>query len=103
MIQTIKIGPMAFTVSEVEGLIAGHETAWGHLKIDNAEIQVEKSLSNSPKQATLLHEVIHVILDFAGCKEAAKSEDIVGALSYGLLQVLRDNPEFTKGLLSDEP
>lgn len=99
----IKIGPMVFEVLDVDDIWVDGESLWGHILFDNSTIRIKKSLSNIPKQATLLHEVIHGILELAGHEDAAKSEGIVRALSNSLLQVLRDNPEFTKGLLSDGP
>lgn len=95
----IKIGPIVFKVLELEEVWVDGESLWGHITFAESEIRVKKSLRDDPKQATLLHEVIHGILESTGHREAAKNEGVVGALSHGLLQVLRDNPEFIRGLL----
>lgn len=97
----IKIGPVLYAVSELEEIWVDGESLWGQISYAEAKIEIKKSLSNIPKQATLLHEAIHGVLESTGHREAARNEDIIGALAHGLLQVLRENPEFTQGLLAE--
>ncbi len=59
-------------------------------------IRIKKSMPEDIKQATLLHEVIHLIADMNGLKI---SETTVSVVSTGLMEVLRSNPEFTNGIL----
>ena len=97
----LKIGPVTFTVIEVTDLVVGGKTVWGDADMSTSTIKVEDALADGPKRTTLLHEVVHVCLDFAGYREAAQNDGLINALAHGLLQVLRDNPTFTERLLSE--
>lgn len=101
MIASLKIGPITFAVSEVEGLVVGGKTVWGDANMGDSTITVEESLAPGPKCATLLHEVVHVALDYAGYREIAQNEGVVNSLAHSLLQVLRDNPEFVEVLTGE--
>lgn len=54
-----------------------------------------RSAKRPPSEAacTLLHEMFHAIWDSAALGECADEESAVEALSNGLTQIIRDNPE----------
>ncbi len=81
----LKIGGHAFEVKFVEGMgvqvgVAVHN--------DNV-IKVASNVAHSQKEATLLHEIIHIVADNLGLLDLP--EQSVSVLSGGLYQVLKDN------------
>ena len=96
MIQNLKIGPIDYKVTEKDDLhfvnddgkkCALHgDICWGE-----AEIRIATDQDNQVKVATLWHEAVHGILNNAGIDN--HPENIVMALGYGLVQLIRDNPE----------
>lgn len=95
MIESIRIGPIPYSVSEVSDLHRLDDEGrkqWLHGHIDHADavIQVCRDQSPEVKAATLLHESIHGILNQAGM--SVHDEAIVISLGYGLLALIRDNP-----------
>ena len=59
-----------------------------------AKIGVAAGTSEQVLPAVLIHELIHAILDQAGVTK--QDEQMVIALSYGLVQMLQDNPELVE-------
>ncbi len=63
---------------------------------EHNSIQISKRYPQSQREATLLHEVIHHILDFSGYRytnddQGVHCEKTVEALAQGLYQVFSDN------------
>ena len=80
-----------------------HAIASGLCKPWRCEIRIAIGMDPQQRRDTLLHEVMHAIfsetaltMDF---KEDDDEEKIVRRLSTGLLQVLRENPDFTTLIL----
>jgi hypothetical protein len=75
------------------------ESALGQADAENGEIRIRADLEKSVEQATLLHEVIHVLDHHL---DLGLTEEQVAGIGQGLFQVLRDNPLFTKELVGTE-
>ena len=79
-----------YPTSEISGLCG---EAWSNYNI----IRICSDYPVSQQEATLLHEILHHILDNAGFEykkdddNAVHSERVVAALAQGLYQVLKDN------------
>ena len=58
-------------------------------------IKLHPDLKQESKEETLIHEVIHQILDDSGYFEESDNEKLVNILANGIYQVFRDN-EFLK-------
>lgn len=57
---------------------------WGHYRVGTREILVEKGLPTPANNNTVLHEIVHGILEHAGIDQA---EPIANAVAYGLESV----------------
>jgi hypothetical protein len=93
---TIKIGPVTYRVEQVLRLLGSNSdgsSTWlnGRVRYEKALIELEKELPEEVEPIAIVHEIIHAILEQAGINDVPES--IVIALGYGLVQVLRDNPE----------
>ena len=104
MIASVKIGPMVYTVTEKPRLIGdnadGH-SVWlnGIIKLQAASILVEAEMNADMKAVALLHEAMHGILEGAGVIE--HPEPVLIALGYGLVALLRENPELVRLIVGD--
>ena len=67
------------------------KTAWGKIDYEQSTISIEARLSNFHRLEALLHEAIHGVADQMSVE---LPEESVGALGYGLTELLLDNPEF---------
>lgn len=99
MISTIKIGAIHYAVELKPDLhYEDNEGRKRHLNgqvlHDSAVIRVENELSTDMQIATLWHEVLHGILTVAGHDE--QPENLIIPLGYGLVSVIRDNPDLVE-------
>ena len=93
MMNQIRIGAIDFKVAEVDSLwtvadgenIKVNGVLYSHLAL----IEIDEGLPDVIKQVCLWHEAIHEILNQAGIIE--HDENIVEALGYGIVALLRDN------------
>jgi len=91
---TVKIGPIVYTVKEVERLQDTRgQVAWGEADFGACEIRLEATANPQFKRITLWHEIVHAILVGAGVDSSEHDEVFVDQLAYGIMQVLQDNPE----------
>lgn len=94
----IQIGAIDYTVSEHKDLHthSGDDRRWlnGHILHNTAEIKVEADLAPDMKVAVLWHEALHGILRMADVDE--QPEHLIVILGYGLVRLIRDNPELVK-------
>lgn len=89
----VKIGGLDYEVEEVQNLCAedGLKRLNGHIIYDACQIKIDQGLNQQVKTVCLWHEILHGILTNAGVGK--HDEATIEALSYGIVQVLRDNPE----------
>lgn len=96
MIDAIKIGPIRYTVKMVDDLhrIDGDgRKQWldGQITYSDTLINVAKDQSDDMKIAVMWHEALHGVLHQAG--HGNHDEALIIALGYGIIQLIRDNPE----------
>jgi hypothetical protein len=96
MLKTIKVGPVTYEIKEVPRLIGSGsdgKRAWlnGDVDFQACVIRIEQDAAAQIKAETLWHEAVHAILAQAGYED--HPESMVVALGYGLVQLVRDNPE----------
>ena len=99
MIDAVRVGPMEYSVTEQEAVIADGCFASGYMDLESSNIVVAAGLPEPVKAVTLMHEVLHAILIQAG-SEHGNNENLVECLSYGLVQLARDNPNLFEELRS---
>ncbi len=102
-IKTIRIGGVDFEVrSNPELSIAAD--ACGRISVNVSRIEVEPSMSQQHQAQTILHEIVHGIIRISRLGDALQNSDdedrFVDGLAYGLLQVIRDNPELIREIQS---
>ncbi len=94
---SLKIGPVTYKVEfkpRLYGPGDDGKNVWLNGEIDYGQclIQIEQEKMSPQLIAEVLwHEAVHGILEQAGQTE--HSEAMVKALGYGLVQLVRDNPE----------
>ena len=98
-IKTIRIGGVDFEVrSNPELSIAAD--ACGRISVNLSRIEIEPSMSQQRQAQTMLHEVVHGIILTSKLNDVLKNNDdeerLVDGLAYGLLQVVRDNPDLIR-------
>lgn len=101
----IQIGCVGYTVKEIEDLHKVNDDGqkvWlhGHILHADAEIRVANDQAEDVKVVTVWHEVMHGILQNAG--QSNQPEGFIEALSFGLVQVIRDNPALIQATLKTE-
>lgn len=85
-IKEITIGCVPYDLS-VETIIDGNDDNLGHINYTKQTIRIKDGLKGKASQVTLIHEVIHGILEEMGEKDK-NEEPFVRVFSTLLLQVL---------------
>lgn len=89
MIDNVKIGAIRYQVAQEPTLT---DTGYfGQIRHARCQIAIAGELHPSAAAQTLWHEIIHGILTQAGITE--QPENLVDSMAYGVLQVIRDNPD----------
>mgnify|MGYP003990634271 CR=1 FL=1 len=91
----VKIGGVYYPITQVENLYQDFN-AWGRVDISTQQIYLQMNTPVSPisdgrMQQSLVHEIVHVMLDDVGHRELSKDEDFVERFSNILYQVIEDN------------
>jgi hypothetical protein len=89
--EVITIGGIKYNVIEFDKDI--DRNLMGKEQYDVGKIFIRSDLPVDKKLETLLHEVIHVIYQNAYLAPGDEEERIVGALSCGLYNFLKDNKD----------
>lgn len=106
MIDRLKIGQVFYSVEAIPRLIVdgsdgqGHYLN-GHIQYHTCRIRVEAEAAEQIKPQIVMHEALHGILHQAGFEDHPEKEII--ALGYGLVALLRENPEFVRWVLDGAP
>lgn len=102
----IRIGAIDYSVSEWDDLHF-HDNKqkrhWlnGHVSNTLAAIKVDQEMNDTRKVVTIWHEAFHALLERAGIDE--QPEPILIALSFGVVEIMRANPELAKLTMEDTP
>lgn len=104
---TVKVGPYDWTI------VPDHEMAqvdevWGTTLIPSHQIRLDPQAPPARLRATLLHEVLHVVMNVSGLsfrfndkEDRVNEESVVREVSTLLYQVIRDNPDLVEYLLEE--
>lgn len=84
----VTIGPIMYTVTEVDRLTDEGKDMLGMIEYNQARIRIERDMPDAVKLVTLVHECVHGVLHHAGVKH---SEGVVQAISYGLVDLFERN------------
>src|SRR5574337_721701 len=98
MINSVKVGPLTYQIREVDHI--EDQKYAGMIYYTENLIEINKTTAEQHKPITVIHEIIHAIMHQAGYQE--HDESVIEALSYGLLQTLRENPELLKYLTNND-
>ena len=100
----VKIGGTTYQVLDCEDLRdETYNRLDGRFTGGQTTIQLSAALSTQGRYAILWHEIVHGILIHAGMDEIVDEERLVSALGYGIVQVLRDNPDLIALLHEVQP
>jgi hypothetical protein len=87
----IQIGPVLYEVLFLHELCNEGGALMGDFNSNKARIRVNADDDEQVQVVTLWHEIVHGILYTAGIRD--HDETLIDALAFGLVQVMRDNPE----------
>lgn len=90
MLEKIKIGGMEYQVKEVKFGESNGDVTLGECHFETADILINENLSDSRKEQTLFHEMVHAMLFEAGSIEY-DNEELVNQLGLIMYQVFKDN------------
>lgn len=94
---TIKVGVFDFKVIMVKDDSLSKEGSLGETSFNDLTIKVDSNTPLRRCQAILLHEVLHsVVFMYRNDSESETpelNERQINSLTFGLLQVVRDNPQ----------
>jgi len=71
----------------------------GQCSEKQCKILVHSAMVKSAIDSTILHEIVHLILNFNGFHNESANEQLVSVLGNSFLALIRDNPEFIKDLI----
>jgi hypothetical protein len=72
-------------------------TGMGRSDPIHGTIHLRRDLDADQAVVTLMHEIIHMVLDMNGFRQQSQDEALVSVLSNTLVAMLRDNPMMVKG------
>jgi hypothetical protein len=89
--ESVKILGLIYQVEEVECIDAKNEETAGEADHNKLVIKLKSGLSSTQKENTLIHEIVHSILESLGDYEPSDDEKFIYRFSSVLHQVLKDN------------
>jgi len=96
---------MIYSVEQVPKLLGDNSDGTssflnGKITYQDTAIQIEQGMAEQLKPITLVHEALHGILEQAGITDEA--ENIIVALGYGVVALMRNNPALVAYILDGE-
>ena len=79
-----------------EPIIVDNKTCYGRIDYDSATILIDDDVADYTKNVSLLHEIIHGILDSRGFHEESADEDFVEQIARCLYSTLLHSPDLVK-------
>ena len=89
---TIDILGIDHHVNEIH-LIDDDVNCLGMIDYKKQEISLRKDLMKDLRSVTLIHEILHGILEYTGNSELNKDEDLINRLSTAIYQVFKGKNE----------
>lgn len=103
MIESVKIGAITYTVQLAKHpaddglphlpLVEDNKWLAGEISYTSNQIYVHAGMAEDAMRQTLLHEVTHGVLRHAGQHALNADEELVDAIAYGFMALVRDNPK----------
>lgn len=91
VIDKIKVGGLYYKIVELDFIeINGDRNFKGACRYRNLEIELLKEIPEELKNQTLVHEILHAIIEEVGI-DLEEEEDFVNRISKVLYQVLKEN------------
>ncbi|MBN6206375.1 hypothetical protein JYK21_07910 [Ralstonia pickettii] len=84
----VKIAGIEYNVAEIEGINERFNTL-GQINYHKGLIELDSDLSQSRKEQTFVHEILHGCFLEAGYEE--QDEEVINRVGIVLYQVLKDN------------
>ena len=88
----IRIGPIDYKVVKVKELASADGLLHGDIDFGRCRIRVDAGDDPQRQYQTMWHEALHGILHGAGIR-GDHNEQQIEALTHGIIQLLRDNPD----------
>ena len=79
-----------------EPIIVDNKTCYGRIDYDSATILIDDAVADYTKNVSLVHEIIHGILDARGFYEESADEDFVEQVARCLYSTLLHSPDLIK-------
>ena len=99
MIKSIKIGPFHYAIADIHGETDDGRFVHGRATFHKTLIEIEASSSKQGALHTLMHEIVHTIRYQAAIKPTEDEEYVCDSMAYGLIQLIKDNPELIKEIV----
>ena len=79
-----------------EPIIVDNKTCYGSIDYDTSTISIDDNVSEYTKSVSLVHEIVHGILDSRGFHEESADEDFVEQIARCLYSTLLHSPDLIK-------
>ena len=79
-----------------EPIIVDNKTCYGSIDYDISTISIDANVSEYTKNVSLLHEIVHGILDSRGFHEESSDEELVEQTARCLYSTLLHSPDLIK-------
>ena len=79
-----------------EPIIVDNKTCYGSIDYDSATILIDDDVADYTKNVSLLHEIVHGILDARGFYKESADEDFVEQVARCLYSTLLHSPDLVK-------
>ena len=73
---------------------------WGETRSKQASIRICEGMAEDETKITLVHEIIHAILQERGLDQQNNDEALVDGLAHAFRMLAKQNPELIKEVLS---
>ena len=95
----VKIGPFRYNITDIHGEVTDGRFVHGEATYHKTLIKVDANSSKQGAMQTLMHEIIHTIRYQSAIQPTENEEYVCDALSFGLIQLIKDNPELIKEIV----
>ena len=79
-----------------EPIIVDNKTCYGSIDYDTSTISIDANVSEYTKNVSLLHEIVHGILDARGFHEESSDEELVEQTARCFYSTLLHSPDLIK-------
>lgn len=96
-VDNIQIGVLSYDIVQGKALRdVSEEWQLGEINYGEAKIHLDDDLTPQVRKQTLMHEIVHGMLNEIGHEEARDDEGLVNGLANQLIMLLQNNPDFVE-------